>query len=494
MQLSRQELFRLSAADGVFYSRTFFPNTFRQVGPRFERDFWTKLDDPLYDFFGAEIFRGGAKTARARSAISRRIAFGLTRNTLVVCISESMAEHTIAWLRKQVEQNTFWTTTFGLRKGKKWTDNWIEIYNEPFDFTVNIIAKGMTSGLRGLNIDDWRPDFIYCDDICNEENTATEDQRTKTNELLFGALVPALAPKSEAPTRKFVLTNTGLHSDDAINRAHKDPTFLTVKYPKLTINERGQEVSNWEERFPTNECLQERDDYTARGQFHIYLRELGCKIISRETAPLDASRLRIWKTLPSNLIIATALDPATKAFDASKAKKLHKTAGVSWGMDPRTGDHYLLSYKAQRNMDPDEIWTLLADNYRTLRPRIVGAETVAFQKMLKWYLEKKMQEDRLYFSIREINDRRSKPTRILQGHNGLAAQGKLWVNENHLEFRQEYEAWTEGNDVDLLDGSAMAISLLNPWMIQGVGIGEGDDDPVIDESDIPDIEFEGGCP
>jgi hypothetical protein len=493
--LDRAELLRLCAVDSTFYGRQFFPKTFRQASPWFHRDFWTKFEDPLYDFFAAEMFRGSAKTTLCRVGISKRIAYGLSRNTLAVAISESMAIHTVNWIRKQMETNAGWTSMFGLRKGSKWTDNWISIINEPYECEVHVVAKGMTSGLRGLNLDDYRPDFIYCDDVCDEENTATEEQRNKTNDLIFGALVPSLAPKSEAPTRKFALTNTGQHKDDAVNKAQRDPTFLTVKYPKLITDANGALRSTWEERFPTKEAIQERDDYTARNQYHIWQKEYGCKIVSRETAPLQVERLRFYKTLPTNLIIATALDPATKAFEASKAKKLHKTAGVSWGMDPKTGECYLLGYKAQRNMDPDEIWVWLADNYRTLRPRKIGVETVAFQKMLKWYMEKKMQEERLYFVIQEINDKRSKQARILQAYNGLAAHGKLLVSENHTEFRQEYEDWTEGADVDLLDAGAMALSLLNPWMIQtGESNLMDEDGEMMDESDIPDLVFQGGCP
>lgn len=496
--LSREELFRLCAVDGVFYSRTFFPKTFRQGSPAFHRDFWTKVEDPAYDFFAAEVFRGAGKTTLARSFISKRIAFGLTRNTLAVAISESMAIHTVTWLRKQIENNTFWTETFGLRKGKKWTDDWIEIYNEPFDCVINVIAKGMTSGLRGLNLDDWRPDTIYCDDICNEENTATPEQRNKTYELVFGAMVPSLAPKSEAPHRKFVLTNTGLHKEDAIYKAHEDPSFVTVKYPKI-VEINGVEQSAWEERFSTEEVLKEREEYKIRNQNFVWLREYGCKIISRETSPLDATRLRRYKTLPTNLVVSTALDPATSALNPNvkKAGRLHKTAAATWGMDKRTGDLFLLSYFSQRNVDPDEMWTWLADNYRTFRPQYIGAETVAFQKMLKWYLQKKMQEDRLYFVIREINDKRAKSARIIQAHSGLGGMGKLHIGENHHEFHSQYEAWTEGTDIDLLDASAMAISMLNPWMIQGSGgntLEHDEEGNYDDEKDIPEIEYEGGAP
>src|SRR5690606_576087 len=113
--LSREELFRLCAVDGVFYSRTFFPKTFRQGSPAFHRDFWAKVEDPAYDFFAAEVFRGAGKTTLARSFISKRIAFGLTRNTLAVAISESMVIHTVTWWRYVMRIVHFWHDTTGTR-------------------------------------------------------------------------------------------------------------------------------------------------------------------------------------------------------------------------------------------------------------------------------------------------------------------------------------------------------------------------------------------
>lgn len=245
IELPRAELLNLCAVDDTFYCKTFFPKTFRQPTPPFHRDFWNKFNDPEYDLFGAEIFRGGGKTTLTRAGISKRVAFGISRNILSVAISESMSILTLRWLKKQMENNTYWRETFMLQKGSKWADDWIEIEHIPMGFTINVIAKGMTSGLRGINLDDWRPDFIFCDDISNEETVGTEVQRIKNSELFFGALVPALAPKSEAPLRKLVLAQTGLHKDDIINRAHNDPAFQTVVYPKLIRGEDGTERSAW---------------------------------------------------------------------------------------------------------------------------------------------------------------------------------------------------------------------------------------------------------
>lgn len=490
IELPRAELLNLCAVDSIFYCKQFFPKTFRQETPEYHRDFWNGFNDPEWDFFGAEVFRGGGKTTLTRAGISKRVAYGISRNVLAVAITESMAVHTIRWLKKQIENNTYWTSTFMLQKGTKWSDDWIEIQHVAMDCSINVIAKGMTSGLRGLNLDDWRPDFIFCDDISNEETVGTEEQRIKNSELFFGALVPSLAPKSEAPMRKLVLAQTGLHKDDIINKAHVDPTFRTVRYPKLQEKSDGTLVSAWEQRFPTKQVLQEKEDYTRRRQGHIWLKEYGCKIISRETAPLDALQLRYWRALPTNLLYFTGLDPAI-----STKKNAHRTAAAVVGMQPQTGDIYLLNYFAQVGKAPDEMWTWLVQQYRQYRPRKIGAETVAFQKFLAWYFGVKMQETKTFFAVTEVNDKRSKPDRIIQAFSGLASQGKLWVNEDHTEFVQGYAEWNEDVDWDLGDAVAQAIVLANPWMaMSDEDALEQDDYMAEDEKNIPDLVFDGGAP
>lgn len=494
-QMSRAEVLKLGAVDDIFYCRQMFPNTFRQKAPEWHRDFWYHFNNPTRDFFGAEIFRGGAKTTLTRAGLSKRIGYGLTRNTLAVAISENMASHTVRWIKKQVENRTYWAELFDIRKGDKWTDDWIEVINAAYDMRINVIAKGMTSGIRGLNFDDWRPDFVIADDISNEETTGTPDQLEKQDNTFFGTIVPAMAPKSEAPNRKLVLLQTGLNKDDIINKAHNNPIFFTVKYPKLVYDAvTGEPRSAWPERYPLEEILAEREAYIRQRQYHIWLREFGCKIISKETSAFDSTWLRYWKSLPTNLIYYIGLDPASD----SKRKEAHKTAGAVIGVSPQTGDIYLVDYAAASGKNPEEMWVWLLRMFIQYRPRIVGVETVAFQKMLAWYFRQKMQENNRYFVINEFDDRRSKPDRIRQALTGHASAGKIWCSENHTEFVSGFTDFQDNVDWDLGDAIAIAICQANPWMIKP-SEGKDEDSPIDDwiaqdEKDIPAISYEEGAP
>lgn len=299
VEVSVEELFSLCAVDQELYCQTFFPRTVRQKSPAFHKDFWQKLEDLGFDFFGAEVFRGGAKTTLCRLTLSRRIAYAMSRNILNVGINETMAVYTNRWLKRQIEYNEKWTQAFKLRPGSKWTDEYFTVIHGLEECEIHVTAKGVTSGLRGLNLDDYRPDFILCDDICNEENMATEEGRKKVNDLIFGALVPSLAPKSEAPDRKFALLNTAITKEDPIVQAHSDPTFRTVKYPKIITREDGTLESAWPERWTLEECLAEKESYVKRRKLYIWLREFGCKIVGSGETAFAPEWLKTWQVLPT---------------------------------------------------------------------------------------------------------------------------------------------------------------------------------------------------
>ena len=487
LQIPRAEVLRLAAVDDFFYCRHFFPKTFRQGSPDFHRDFWNAFNDQTRDYFAAKMFRGSAKTTLTRAAVSKRVAYGITNFTLMIAISEKKAIQNLLWLRAAVEKNVAWTSTFGLQAGKKWTDNWIEIINVPLQMTINIVAVGMTAGLRGQNLEDYRPDTILCDDICDEENVGTPEQLEKTSDLYYGAVAQSLAPKSEAPLRKLMLLQTPIKKGDLIESTQNDPAYATVTHTKLIETREGPQ-SIWPERFPTEEVLQEKDDYTRRNKLHIWLRENMCKIVSRETAPLQEDWLREYVVLPTQLDYYIGLDPASR----KKKKNIHKSAGVVIGVNKQTANTYLINYFAQKGKNPDELWDWVVSMYRIYRPKKIGVETIAFQDMLAWYFQKKMVETQTFFPITEVQDRRGKADRIEQAFSGIGSQGRFFISPNHTEFKQGWTEWDGESDWDLGDAGAQAVALANPWMI--IGNGESSEDALPDESAYPELVFEGGAP
>lgn len=477
-EMDLKEIVDLSAVDSVFYGRAFFPGTFRQTSPAFHRNMFDLLESPEYQYVGLEAFRGSAKSTLARITISKRIAFGISRTIFPLSASAAHASRTIRWIKKQVESNTFWAQTFRLRKGSKWTDDELEIINETAECSIYAVAAGITGQVRGVNLDDYRPDLIIADDPCDEENTGTPDQREKTANLFFGALAPSLSPRSESPFSKMVLLQTCLMPGDLISMAHADPQWKTVRYPIFTQD--GQ--SAWPERWSTDEVKQMKEGYTRRSQLHLWMREYECTLVSPESRPLKAEWLKYYDVPPEAMTVYIGIDPARE-----KSKNPHKTCMSCIGIHKK--DVYLLDYFSQTHLNPEEIWAAFYRMAMKWRAFLVGVETVAFQQALAWYFKQKMEELQTYWVIQEVEDRRRKPDRIIQELTGKAFHGHFFVRADMDKWIEEYTTWQAGVDSDLLDSTALALTLAQPMLLTGDG-----GIPLEDETYIEDLPMAVGCP
>lgn len=490
--LSLDDMVELGAVDGIFFCHEWFPKAFRQNSPEFHYSMMADLESSENQFVAWEVFRGGAKTTLLRAATAKRISYGLTRTAVFTSAAQRHAERTIRWLKRQIEFNSYWTSTFGLQKGSKWTDAEIEIINHLLGIRCTILAIGMTGQTRGINVDDYRPDFWIADDPCNEENTSSEDQREKTEELFFGAMQGSLAPLSENPHSKMGLAQTSLHKDDLINLCHRDPTWKTSKFGIL--DERGE--SRWPDRFPTEEVQAKRASYISRGQKHIWDREMEVKISPKEGKAFMMEHVQFYDYLPTNLITYIGIDPARERH--ANPKKAHKSAIVCFGVNQQ--GVYLLDFYAQKQKNPEELWAEFFRMATRWNPRMTGVEGIAYQQMLAWYFRQKMASLNWFTVIREIEDRRKKADRIRQAHAGLIQERRFFIARGHTEYYSELDDYSDDQDIDLLDAGAMALTLSSPTLLLLAQTTEADDEADYQvliqsqESQYPDLPEVGYCP
>ena len=250
------EAVELGATDSVFYSHYWFPTTTRQDSPKFHEELWDLFEHNR--FSNAEIFRGGAKTTIARLFMSKRVAYGISHTILFVGPNEGHAAESVAWLMQQVEYNTEWAQAFGLKKGRKWTATNCEVLHEKLDYPIRIKAIGIHGAVRGININDYRPDLIVVDDPCDEENTATPDQRQKTINLFFGAVKESLVPTSEEPMAALILLQTPLDGEDLSAICTKSSEFASIRIGILTNEDEASAESAWPSRWTKEEILKEK--------------------------------------------------------------------------------------------------------------------------------------------------------------------------------------------------------------------------------------------
>lgn len=438
-------LIKAAAVDSDFYGRHFFPKACKQKTPGFHKEIDDVIERPENRFVAIESYRGSAKTTRLRIFTSKRIAYGISRMILYMSDTETHAAKSLEWIKRNVEHNTLWAQTYRLSPGKKWTETDIEIVHGVFGHTVRVLALGITGQVRGINIDDHRPDLIVGDDLENEENTGTPEQREKISKLFFGAVEKSLVPASENIDAKLVLLGTPLHRDALVEVCRKDPNWVSRRYS--CFDTRG--LSRWEDRFPTEVLMRDKQSHAQRNQLHLWMREMECRVVAPETCYFKLEWLRYWEVLPEGLTIVIGIDPASSASADADFQ-----AVVVWGIQGKK--RYLVEYAQVRGQSPDELMAYIVTLVARHRPRTIGVETVAYQKILKAMLEKTLRARGTFVPVIEVNDRRKKADRIRQIYGDLAAYGNLYVNKSHMDFIQQFADYPDVTHEDLLDAGAIA--------------------------------------
>lgn len=462
------EAVALGAIDNEIYARTFFPNTFRQASPPFQKEVWRDLDDPSVRNSNQRIFRGGAKTTIARTATSKRIAYGVSKTILYVGASEGAAARSGAWLRNAVERNKLWASTFNLSPGRKWTDIEFEIWHDTLKTNVWCIFVGITGNIRGINFDDYRPDFIVMDDILTDENCATLEQREKISNLVHGALKKSLAPVVDDPNAKMVMLVTPQHKEDVSGVAKNDPTWKTIEVGCWTSEtkdfEVGRQESIWPERYPTQSLREEKLAAVKINKLSIFTREMEVSLVTKEDAAFIGNWLKFFTVTPTTTANILSIDPTPPPSEAQLAKGFKsddfETIHV-WGR--KNDDYYLLERRASRGETPD--WTIANVFEMALRWRVmmIVSESVNYQRTLKWLLEKEMKKRKLYFQVMPFIGG-NKYARIRSTFAGPASQGHIWCRDTDTPFISQFETYPSVDHDDELDAGSIALSaLINPF-------------------------------
>jgi hypothetical protein len=494
--ITLEEAVALGASDGVFYSHFFFPRTVRQKGAKFHEDMWATLDsdDRLNSFM---VFRGGAKTTLLRIFISKRVAYAVSRTIIVVCKSQDNARRTVEWLMKQVLYNRSWAETFQLRQGNKWTGEEIEIYHGVDEVPIRVIALGITGSTRGINVDDYRPDLIVVDDPCDEENTATQEQRDKTEDLILGSLLNSLSPPSEAPLGMMVLLQTLLNDGDVISKCDKDPAWNSVRIPIFTST--GQ--SAWPARWSTEELLEQKQSFIDRGKLSLWMREMECKLVSGEMSAFRATELlQYWDILPpeEEITVVVTCDPVPppserEIKDGLRGKDYEAWSAVGIWQDRARGVRklFVLETRLMRGHDPDWSVKTFFEMLDRWHPIKVKVESVAYQRTLKWLLEKAMMRKGRFVMIdAHVPEKRKKSYRIIDGIGAVLGRRELYVHRSQSSLIEAIHSYPHVAHDDEIE--AVSVGLTELMQFDGAG---GTVYDIADaEKDIPALEFDGGCP
>ena len=496
----------LGALDLEYFGRAYLPHYFVRKSPAFhgelDRIFREGVMKGLDPFTQAkeisraegcrraiEAPRGHAKstTFTFKDDIHAAV-YGYKHYIIILSDSSDQAEGFLTDIKTELEENAALKEDFGELEGKVWKASVILLANG-----TKIEALGAGKKIRGRRHKQWRPDLIVCDDLENDENVNTPDQRKKLRNWFYKAV-----SKAGDTYTDIVYIGTLLHFDALLANVAKNPSYKTVKYRGVISFAANVELWDaWEVIFTdlTNDARQEdaREFFDANkaemleGTAVLWEEKLSyydlmvIRISEGEASfnseiqndPIDPENCTFqeewfdyWdddgKTPPDfsdpRFVFIGANDPSL-----GKNKKSDTSSIFALAKDTSTGYIYIIIADIAKRK-PDQIIEDALEASRRLkrdfkRPYYkFGVETVQFQYYFAEIMRQRAAEAGEYLPIEEINSVQNKDARI-QSLQPFVKNGYIKFSKRHKTLQKQMTEYPMGKNDDGPDGLQMAVAL-----------------------------------
>lgn len=430
---------------GWFIARPYFP----LETPPFHKEILDLISDKNNRRIGVIAPRGHAKSTTVDMTYPLW-AGCFKQEEFIVIISDTytQASEFINALKDEFENNPKIKWLFGNMKGDDWQDGEFVLSNG-----IKYAAKGSGMKIRGIRHRHTRPTLMIFDDIENDENIKSAEQRQKLYHWFTKAAIPALARGGRA-----VIIGTILHFDSLVNKVMKQQdvfkSWETRTFYAITTDGDGTERALWPEHRSLEKLRAMRDDPSDQefiGSIS-FAQEYQHKPFSEEDAMIKPDWIKECEPsqVPdkhARLARVLTIDPA-----ASERQTADFTAMIVADLYT-DGNVYIRAIRNQRTSP-----SVTADTVRELdeiyKPQVIGIEKGALG-LVFWDLLEGLP-------VIGLEPDKDKVRRLLAVSRFFEAGRVYTVKniQNGQAFREQLIEFPKGTHDDMVDAAAYAVRLL----------------------------------
>ena len=289
-----EETLELAKKDMIAFGKLFLPEDFmRSETPFFHYQVADIISNKDIKQTAIILPRGHGKTVLTKCNILNDFAF--TKDPLFygwVAASSKISVPNLDYIKYHLEYNDKFLYYFGNLKGRKWTEDDIELKNG-----CKLISKSNLSGIRGGAKLHKRYDLIVLDDFEDENNTVTPESRAKISNLVTAVVFPALEPG----TGRLRINGTPVHFDafiqnilvshDQAKKRGEKFSWNVVTYK--AILEDGTPL--WPSWFGEKEMERKKKFYADSGQPQKFYQEYMMEVQSKEDSIFTREHIKYWE-------------------------------------------------------------------------------------------------------------------------------------------------------------------------------------------------------
>ena len=450
---------KLGAIDMEFFGRAYFPHYFSRPSPEFHRELdaiWQQgVLKGRYPLTAADTKtisrlpgvrravaapRGHAKSTNLTfKGTMHSTLYGYKHYPIIISDSSEQAEGFLDNIRVEFEENTAILEDFGPLAGSVWRSNVLVTKTN-----IKIEAIGSGKKIRGRKHRNWRPDLIILDDVENDENVRTPEQRKKLKDWFDKAV-----SKCGDDYTDIIYIGTLLHYDSLLAKTLANPAYRSIKYKAVIRFSQADDLwQQWEAIFTDLSNDNREADALAFFQAHKATMLEGTQVLWEEKLsyydlmvmrvsegeasfnseeqnepinPDDCLFMEEWFDYYNEAEVNFG-DPAFDFFgfidpSLGKTKRSDFSAIVTLAKHKGSGYMYVVDADIERR-HPDRIIADVLAKERWLRAsfghgyRKLGAETNQFQWFLKEELAKASAKAGLYLPIEEVQQTSDKVMRV----------------------------------------------------------------------------------
>lgn len=310
------------------------------------------------------------------------ICFELKHFIVIVSDTDTQARYFLWSIKTELESNPRIAEDFGNLVGdEKWSEGDFITANN-----IRVLARGTGASMRGLRHGPHRPDLVIGDDLENDEAVNTVLQRQKTENWLKRVLLNAVGPGGQV----FII-GTILHYDSLLSKLLKDERWTRRKY--RAIQDDGTPL--WPERWPMERLMDKREEIG----FLSFAQEFQNEPRDDETALFREEDIVYFEPAEIQgkpLELVAMVDPSLGG-----SRTADYSAIVTVGRCVESGFLYVLEAIIER-LSPEALMDRIFDCFDRWNHVAIGFETVAFQKVLKLWLDERARKTRRYLPVSEV--------------------------------------------------------------------------------------------
>lgn len=376
---------------------------------------------------------------------------GLIRYQIYVGDTTSNAEGNLAALIYELETNELLIHDFGPFKPEdpmKWTDRQIITQQN-----VKFEAMGVGSKIRGKKHLQWRPNRIIFDDIENDENVATKEQRDKMYRWFFSAALNAKS-KVDGVIR---IIGTILHYDSllaGIVNTDKNEGWVKQKFQAINYDDAGQPYALWPDQWSVADLAVRKAEVGSV----IFNQEMQNEPIDEETALIKRSWIIYHKGYTpeeaKEMEKIIRIDPSIK-----KGEQNDEFALAVVGIDAHKKIRVLATYKGKISLR-QQVTTVFEHAYRWAAGSpgnvTIHVEDNAYQDALRQLIDEVSREQQQYWNVKGIPTTTDKVTRV-KAVSGMIEGGYVEFGPDQVDAVDQLVNFGKMRYDDLADAVVGAI-------------------------------------